>query len=772
MVKSSSISVNNQLLEKTTQNTVKGIDQCEGNIKFEDVSEKIQQCLPLSQAWRPLLDPFPSQTPSVYLSKEYKIDSFTIDDTWVPGTYRTWFFPQALFAIPQIADVIKHYRYFRADVQLDLRVASSAFHQGLGQLSFIPLQRNSPDVGITGRNMAYRWSACQPVDLSFSSQQSASLCVPYMNPAPYIDTIQPIAPQEGLIGCFIYSQITPYRVTADVGPFQVSVWAKFLNPIVAGPWVQAPIPQQSEMTDSSVATVQPVNQNTRRYVDPEALTKTVSNAVVSNNINGPLQPIVKMVGSGSEFLESAAQAVTSFFGLFDKPTSVAAPSPMFPQWSRDYTATSGLDTSIRLGQHPTTKLATDGIFPMETSHITMSKLAQVPMLHHIDFFNSTRNGFTIELEPNAASSNLAANGTRDYFKYVAAAHHAWRGSIKYRVKFVCGQFIKARVQVSVRFNDQTDTSGQIFTRVIEVNGETETMFTVPFLRNRYWALWNDDTVYNDVPALQFNLIDSVVGGSTADDPTVDVVIWRAAAEDIQFAGLRAPRFDGASPTKIPQQQTSLRSVFSKPFDSLVCDCSKSMEIGYCNDDLSTTVADAMKRYSVINLPPNPVKYWFSEPENGAFSSGDAISAFSQPFFYFKALFWFERGDLRFRLQNTSPSVGGYANVQIMSDFSTVSASSNGTAYTYLQHNPELQFEVPYISPYPYLPIAGLQATQVEMDFLSNTDARSMFAITTPEGAVTRFSIAAADNYVCGMLAPPPYCDSIPPPLATLTGNKT
>jgi len=773
-----SIQVNNQLVEKTTQNTVNGIDQCEANIKFEDVSEKVEQCLPLSNAYVALLDPFPPQTPNAYLSKEYKIDSITIDDTFVPGTFRTWVFPDDLFAVPQIADVIKHYRYFRSDVQVDFRFTPSAFHQGCGQISFVPLSED-PDPGVTGVNPIYRWSACQPVDVSFASQQSATICLPYLNPAPYIDLVKtaPTIP-AGLIGSVVYSQITPYRVISDVGSFQLSVWAKFINPIVAGPIAPTAsakrtrkVPaHQSDQSSSSSIRASPESHNTRRYVDPESLVKTTSDALVSGVSNGPLSPVIKAVGSGMTFAEDVTKAITSFFGLFDKPTSVKSPSPMMPQFGRDFTLTSGLDSSLRIGQHPTSKLATTGVFSMETSHITMAKLAQIPMLHHVDFFNSTRSTFDLKLRPKLTLSSAETNYTRDYFHYVAASHRMWRGSIKYRIKFVCGQFIKARVQISVRFSGAVDTTGQIFTRVIEVNGETETLLSVPFLLNRYWSYYDEADAYEDIPVLQFTLIDSVVGGSTADDPTVDVIIWRAAGEDIQFAGLQRAQYTSPIFSEAPEHQTSLREVFSKPFDSVVCDCKKAMELGYCTDDLSTTVADAMKRYVGHPNVPTEVSFQYDwlDPNNGFAASVALNSVFSEPFWYFKKLFWFWRGDLRFRFISQGDGVDGVMKATLAPLSGSDYNEANGHIYTHSKHNPELQLELPYSSCYPYIPNQGGMSTQI--NFTQLTDTQSVLGFKVDTSGSTGNYIAASDNYVCGMLAPPPYCDGPAPPASKKTTN--
>jgi hypothetical protein len=750
------------MVAKTTQSTVTGTDQCEKNIKFEDVSDKIEQCLPSANSYRSLLDPYPSQTPEKYLSKEYKIDSFTIDDTWVSGVSRNWFFPQALFAVPQIADIIKHYKYFRADVQVDIRIASSAFHQGLAQISWFPCQNGNPNPEVPGANPIYRWSAMTPVDVSYAAQQSATICMPYLNPSPYIDNapVAPIPADLGLIGCVIYSQITPYRVISDVGPFQVSVWAKFVNPQVAAPIVA--VSAKKAIPKMQSVRVKPETTTTRRYVDPEALTKTMSDTMVATASNGPLAPVINTVGKGLEFAESAASAVTSFFGLFDKPTSVKSGAPMMQQFGRDFTLTSGLDTSLRIGQHPTSKLATTGIFPMETSHITMSKLAQIPMLYHVDYFNSTRGTFQLFLEPISSSCSRYLNYTRDYFHYVAAAHQMWRGSQKFRIKFVCGQFIKARVQISVLFNFAPDTSGQVYTRVVEVNGETETTFTIPFLLNRYWAFFDDGIQFNDLPILQVSLIDTVVGGSTGDDPTVDIVMWRAAGEDIQFAGLRSAYVVPPTVSKIPEQQSSLREMFSKPFDTIVCDCTRAMEVGYCTDDLSTTVADAMKRYAYSpDTEPAPYRYTYDDAiVNGIISPTSPLnSVFNDPYWYFKSLFLFERGDIRLRLTNDAPGNDVFAQALILGR-NNLALPGNGTVYTYTKHNPELQVEVPYSSCYPYLPNQGNVATQTSLFWDSIRNPRIVINFSYPPtgDAKAQTFIAASDNMVCGVLVPPPYVD--------------
>jgi hypothetical protein len=573
-----------------------------------------------------------------------------------------------------------------------------------------------------------------------------------------------------------WQELSPYRTTTDVTDFQVSVWAKFLNPQVAGPIIAAGLPKhQSDVQTQNLTT-------RRRFVDPEQLIKSTSHVLESAVNSSPIAPIIKTVSKGIDFVESAAADVGAFFGLFDKPTSIAATAPMLPQYSRGFTTTSGVNPSVRLGQHPSSRLATTGVFPTDTSLMTLTKLAQVPMLHHIDYFDgATRVSFDLVCAPLDSLSTRTQNVTRDYFEYIARAHMYWRGSIRYRVKFICGAMIKARVQIAIKFNGISDTSGQIFTRVLEINGDTETFISVPYLHNAYWSppQASGFSVADQFPSLQFTLIDQITGAQGSSDPFVDVLIWRAAGADVQFARpvtapvtlptpptLKIKKTKSIFPpksTKVPEHQTSLRAAFEKPFESLVCDCTQAMERGYCTDDTSTTVADLMKRFvgnagtfaGIQLYSPSLIAGGFYYDWDGIDYSG----AMGETYFYYRNLFWFERGDRHVKLL-FRPNATGEVHAFLASPLSGEAGTSNGYAFQLLNSNPQLEVEVPWTCPYPYMPLYQDCDSQIMTQGKDYYIPVLKIGTSTTGDTIVQYQsfIAASDNYVCGMLAPPPFVD--------------
>lgn len=759
--------MSNQVVDKTLQQTAEGIKQCESNTVFEDVSDKVTQCLPSRMHPPQLGDPFPDQTARAVLQKEYLVDQFTMSTSF---TGKRYLFPDTLIAnIDALARIIEMYQIFYSDIQIDVRTTSTVYHQGLLQLSWFPCSNSTV-------NEVYRWSAGDPIDMSFSTQQAATMCVPYTSPRPYIEASD-IGNQQGQVCAFSLDLITPYRNTEGTTDFSISVYAKMINPRVA-----RPIPVTSTRTRSSrvrpghqsLAGTQSTSTTTSQApvgtapqpFDVESFSKTTANTSISKVAANFMDPILGI----ADTIGNVLGLVTSVVGGLDKPTSSQAPQMMQMQFGRDFTQTEGLSSDMRMSQYPVSKLATKRIFPGMTSQAKVTDIARVPMLYLVGSLNQGSSPNTnIQWTVHPKATGTAPTGQTDYLMYVSSAYFRYRGSIRYRLKFVCSAFYKTRVRISLQYGTVAlDNKGDVWSRVVEINGDTEVKFLVPFLFNRYWDRF--DTINTDSPTVVVELLDNISGAPSGQTPQIDLAVWRAAGPDYQLTDLRFAQYPISSE---PEHQSSLRAIFAgDEFEGIVCDCKLSSEMGYCTSELSGTVNDAMKRYTpLVNfyafgesdqkleiLPPqfSGVGYSFPGLWNDGFQQAALYSNFGSPFYYFLGLFWYWRGDVRVRYSNILEATPPFKAQVFKLLPNTVEA--NGTAYTYFSQAPELGFEIPYSACYPYLPIQG-PTPLMQGDYMTHliqpADGVPTCGFPVEWGDYVTRHVAAGDNFLCGMLAPPP-----------------
>jgi hypothetical protein len=756
----------------------KGLQQCETNLTFEDVAPKTTQEEPTTNPntsvngeQMQLIDPFPDQTPHQILSKEYEIATIDMSGSFTELILN---FPDALFQIDAIARVVEMYRYFKAGVQIDFRLTPSVYHQGALMIGTMPgIHLATP---LSAQEDIYRLSAFQPVTLSFSTQQQATLTMNWSAPFPYYDQFYNTDnTTKSMIGSVLCLLATPFRDLSAAGDFTITVFAKFLNPHLAGPLPVASTKKKRIQHQSSTG----VAPKTSQPIDIEDMVKTTSGVMTSSASAGPISPILDLVGMGMNVVKSIGGAT----GLFDKPTSSSAGHVMIHKSLRDFTQTTGLDFSQRLSQYPTSRLANNKMFGKQfTSHSSISSIAQIPMLHHVaELHEGTvpSTSFVLVCHPAEVDSSSYAAHQFDYLSYISRACKRWRGSIKYHFKFIAPSFSKTRVRITLQYDTSTvlGTKGDLFTRIVEISGDTDCSITVPFFYNRYWDY---TTVALDRNLLVVELVDKITGNAGVSTPIVDVMVFRAGGEDIAFADLGFAYIAPYIPPpaiKAPikkqekiEHQSSIRTVFSKPFDTIACDCSYSVDKNFCTSEQLTSVQEIIKRYSTFhnqNPGANPLNdIWLWPTNTGTIETAawwidgilqplnQPVDIVGNPFQYFLSLFLYVRGDVRVRLVDTAATAGGIAYAAMLDPQLGIS-SANSMVLTDFHSSPELSFEVPYSSNVPWHPIQGPIAS---VDYY-DAEAAPRFGVDNP--ANTGFTasyekfVSASDNFLAGILMPPP-----------------
>jgi hypothetical protein len=406
----------------------------------------------------------------------------------------------------------------------------------------------------------------------------------------------------------------------------------------------------------------------------------------------------------------------------------------------------------------------------------MSELAQIPMLYAMYDFNADRTTYNLYAFPLATEWNNSGTLVQpDYLAYAAGMHRYWRGGIKYMIYFVTNSFTTARFRVSYIVDPLQDNlagGGDFPSTVIEVKGSTIMKFTVPFLyqvpyrQTRPADVVPPDNGYIRSPKVQIECIALPVA-SQGSAPNVTAVIFRAGAEDTQFASLQSTIYDAeyALPPSEIVGQCSVQDTFKFKFDPISCNCSMAIEAGYTTTETTGKISDVMKRFAENgNLQLNIRQVWPVTTTGGTVPTGPGVlpgaQYTKQPYMLLTNLFKYQRGAIRYRFLNpmTTPVL---ENVIITPATLETADSGSGMTAWIRSHNPVHTIEVPWIGTVPYYPLT-LALSIVNEQTMSVQN----FAIDE-ELTVAAFQ-SFGDDRVLSYLMPPPLFVAYPTSTTTTT----
>lgn len=177
----------------------------------------------------------PNQNLSTVLSRVYQIDTVT----WataslfgdVLGQYK---FPNALFAMPQISQLLTYFQYFRCrGVRIGIRLNSTIMHYGALCLSeIVGGSTNVPEYNdIDGFQMLNN----NPHIISAMKQDTVELTIPWTNPVSWIYLPLNVA-EDDMIARVSLSVLFPLLAdAASATSVTVTVFANFIAPELTGP---------------------------------------------------------------------------------------------------------------------------------------------------------------------------------------------------------------------------------------------------------------------------------------------------------------------------------------------------------------------------------------------------------------------------------------------------------------------------------------------------------------------------------------------------------
>jgi len=327
-----------------------------------------------------------------------------------------------------------------------------------------------------------------------------------------------------------------------------------------------------------------------------------------------------------------------------------------------------------------------------------------------------------------------------YFDYMALFSRMtrfWRGSIKYCLRIYCSPLTTWSIKLSLQMDTRASSSGSHYpyfiNKVLEGRGTTATKFLVPFLSTTSWnstttSLFDnlDTGVFSAVPKVTVEVLSISDGGDNT--PSVFMTLWRSAAEDFMFAGVRsiladyeaAPEADekrdnSRNPGPWKQKKKVVSQMMGDEFRD-VFPCFPGLKaprlLGVIpRDDVIIDVEELMEQSNSIdkNHVAKGTSSAYSTVLSGPYYSAGVLYYFDNMNILSQMFLW-NRGSVKLRAMGISTEAvldpnqdisivvlhGG--NFQSTYDNGYGSdAASNGVAYHQMGVSPHVAFELPYLS---------------------------------------------------------------------------
>jgi len=648
-----------------------------------------------------LNNPFPNQTPKKVLTRQYKIDEFTITPSWQGVIYS---FPQVLYQYPAVQKALSSFYYLQAGVRIRIKINSTQYHQGMmiiGQEADCPIGRDY-DVA--------QLSALDPVTLNYATSDSVDRVIRWVCPELYCTTVYNGGADA--IGKIFLKPLVPVLNTTPQGNQNISctVWAQFIETQTAG-FINQPIAQSAQNP---------------RIVSPEAVDKSEAGILQKREPTPLLKPILKeipLVGEVMDMMEA----------ILDKPTSQQASQKMIVDYTTDQCYGRGLDSSTRLSIYPENRLSTQKMMTGVTTNATWSRLAAQPMIHDIVTFTQLGQQVQYSIHPMYATPFMSANSTvqPDYLMVVTSCFKYWRGSIKYYFQFVTNAFTTARFQISYSI-DPTSTNftegGDFPNQIVEVKGSTYQTMLVPYLAPTHYR--GDSPIFTNpnvtpFPKINIQLMTNPV--AQTGDPQISLVVWRAAGPEFQV------HQETSSNLFIPLAQCDIQAVFKGKFDPIV-PAKFIFESGICASNYGFKINDSLKKYvmhdySIASNIPQPRRFQWNV----------TLSDWRSHIEIMRDLFKYKRGSYRFKfffesagyplLSNTPTDDPRSINVVIPTEVAPIASVEcpYHAAHAYLAHPSDT-----YAVFYPYEGgVVSEQTNFVNFVHYSVGDDNQMFYLMPP-----------------------------------------
>jgi len=754
-------------------------------------------------------DPYDDQGLKAVLSRPYLVKTITWSGASTVGALASEFhFPDLLIQVPNIAEKLNRFQFFRASTKVTIRINGTSFHMGALLASWCPHYKKGTNLNY-GENI-YRASCMENDVLSANTNTTVSFIIPYVGPSRYWnmkDSSADGGAAEGFFGHVWLHVLAPLRLIGEgtTPTLSISVFAEFVDPEPAGFGLRStPTPLKvREFTDL-------VAQSSR-----EQAAKTETGSQDDKFVDKSKTFIKSVVTGGAELAsEGILEALGKLCSLTDKPTDLSKFDKVLLSNNTSLATGDGLDGCDPLAMSINNKVSNDtSLYLTNKDYNLFDNYKRLPAIIKLGSWDGTytQNQLVFEVPVTPTYVHYRTNVALDRFYEVTPLSNLadkfmfWTGGIKYHLQFFTSKFISGRVVVKW-IPDPTNTGvlnnddfGDTVSHVIDITGDTSYSFTIPYLRQRSWepvldypqAILNPQNTWIGINGqITLSLINPLTIGASSGTPVVYYVLWASGAEDFRVArprGKVSAYSDGTVPPTLARGGKSLmdnlkleaqsgidlsvntRALFEKPFPSLI----DSKGIAYTNVTMGEEVAswpELAKRYTKwteYNFTANLLHTTTVDPLPTAI--GNAYWPY-----LIKRSFHFYRGSYRLKfqiVQSGAPTVTWIRNKSATAD-SDDPMGTTGTVSCDNDIRTWMEVQVPFYTNFDMF----CQASYLdEQDYRPQVFWTSMRKDTSGTAfAMTVFVwYAVGDDWTFGWPAPPVIL-SLPPLLkqnSTVNGTR-
>jgi hypothetical protein len=573
----------------------------------------------------------------------------------------------ALSNVPRNRDILNQFRYFRANVELTFRINTNQFYYGALMLTLFP-------TNATGNRFDER-AVLDPTIISASSAESVVKTWKYSFNRAWLPT-DPA--RLGPLPVYFHVDVACplQRAKADMpDTISIQMWARFTDIELSYPDVDIPaLMKEDDVEGQSNNGPMP----RVKYASKSKSKHPAEDSASGNNtVDNAIEAISSVtIGDAAQGVKSLASFVTDNWGsittalgfLFDKPDREVCQNPMIIDGSIDLYAADIPDTNVCMTMYKSRYVDPSvGRMPM-TKNWTISDYARIPGLR-MPMFTFTAQNQQVDIEC------IQVHPTNDTYKipldYAYLSSRQWRGSIKVFLQFFTSSFISARFVVQYRNQGVSSVYPTDFaaglSRVINVKGDTLDTFTLPWLDEIWWS-------ENREPAFQIECLSRIASTDTVTNPQIQMLVWVAGGDDIQFAYPRVPQateWSNVPPAELRltaerdkgkereiekddvEAQAAIGSVFQETFPPIGENTYYDIDRGYCTSEVLGPITDMCKRYSPMPILTPPQSgfngFTLDQDVTSADDVGRAVYAFRNTYFgAWRCCFLFRSGGWKWR----------------------------------------------------------------------------------------------------------------------------
>jgi len=563
------------------------------------------------------VNPYPDQRLSTVLTRPHYLGTYQWTSNMAPNAVLCAFrFPEALFTLQNIQNHLKGFNFFRARVKVTLRLNTTVFHYGLLQVAWLPAHDPCAPQGGTGgvyyaplRNI-FASTNSDHCYISACSRSTTEIEIPWLFGKEYIKMFNS-NDMLGAIGSLVVRVMIPIQLqgesNADVG---LAVFAQFIDPEPVAMTVR------SDHVWPTVANVGPsvVTQSNNPIEEEERRTQ---DGPLSSVLCRTKKYVVGMRTMANNVFDGGLQALTGVQKIFQS-IGLSAPNDARPALQAVATAfknisvTNSVDNSARLTMNIDQKISEARVYCGSDELAVFANWCKHWWLLRLGSFVGTNAAgtrvFRFPVGPNVAPTPVQyfpVTSEEGYdlthYNWYTNLCKYWRGSMKYRIRFIASKFATCRVLlawepgvINAPISPNRPLEGDMISRVVDVCGDTLVEFMVPYLQSEPWkevGLVRDEPDPEYVNGFIAMYVVNPISTSAGDDletTSVDFVIEAAPCADIQLS----------VPCGLPLNYT-LEAVETQSGEGLGPNVSSSFDEGACFGDPVTSVYQFAHRYFYI-----------------------------------------------------------------------------------------------------------------------------------------------------------------------------